>query len=77
MAYLTSNLKSLHAYDLKSPLSKFLIKAPFTPKYFNEELLGLADASGVSFEWLQQAHMLGKLNHKSAKLVDTPTIKMF
>ena len=34
---------------------------PFTPEYFNQELQGIADASGVDFKRLQYVHMLGEL----------------
>jgi len=33
----------------------------FTPPYFDQELQGLADASGLDFKTLQNIHMLGEL----------------
>ena len=37
------------------------ITEEFTPPYFDQELQGLADASGLEFKMLQQIHMLGEL----------------
>ena len=37
------------------------ITEEFTPPYFNQELQGLADASGLDFKMLQNIHMLGEL----------------
>ena len=38
------------------------LTAPFTPSYFNEELRGLSDASGVSYSLLQEIHMAGQID---------------
>ena len=37
------------------------ITQEFTPPYFDQELQGLADASGLDFKMLQNIHMLGEL----------------
>ena len=42
------------------------ITLEFTPEYFNQELKGISDASGVDFKMMQQIHMLGELTKGKA-----------
>eukprot|EP00038_Savillea_parva_P029587 m.72054 g.72054 ORF g.72054 m.72054 type:complete len:452 (-) comp8758_c0_seq1:77-1432(-) len=42
--------------------------APFTPGHFKQELHGLADASGVSFNKIQHVHLLGELTKGSCSM---------
>ena len=56
------------------------ITEEFTPPYFNQELQGLADASGLDFKMLQNIHMLGELTKvlfASIKPPETQTIRYF
>jgi len=45
------------------------ITAPYTADYFNTELMGLADASGVDFKMIQRIHMLGMYINFDRKMV--------
>jgi len=42
--------------------------APFTADYFNEEIQGLADATGIPYERIQQIHMLGEVTKGSCSM---------
>jgi hypothetical protein len=42
--------------------------APWTGQYFNEELQGMADATGIPFEKIQHIHMIGELTKGSCSL---------
>jgi isopenicillin-N N-acyltransferase-like protein len=44
------------------------ITAPYTPDYFNTEIRGLSDASGVDFDMIQRIHMLGELTKGSCSM---------
>lgn len=41
----------------------------FTPQYFDQELQGLADASGLDFKMLQNIHMLGELTKGACSMM--------
>jgi isopenicillin-N N-acyltransferase-like protein len=45
------------------------ITTEFTPSYFDEELKGLSDASGVDFQLLQNIHMLGELTKGACSMM--------
>jgi len=42
--------------------------APWTPKYFNDELRGLASTGGVDFKKIERVHMLGELTKGSCSM---------
>ena len=45
------------------------ITQEFTPEYFNQELRGMADASGLDFKMMQQIHMLGELTKGACSMM--------
>ena len=45
------------------------ITLEFTPEYFNQELKGMSDASGVDFKMMQQIHMLGELTKGACSMM--------
>jgi len=45
------------------------ITQEFTPPYFDQELQGLADASGLDFKMLQNIHMLGELTKGACSMM--------
>ena len=44
----------------------YLLTEPYTPKYFYDEMRGLADASGIDYILLRRVHMIPELIKVSA-----------
>ncbi|XP_077989372.1 protein dcd1A-like [Glandiceps talaboti] len=53
--------------DIALDLEKAATK-PFTPKYFNEEIQGMADAAGVDVKKIERIHMIGELTKGSCSM---------
>lgn len=45
------------------------ITAPFTGEYFDQELRGMSDASGLEFAMMQRIHMLGELTKGACSMM--------
>ena len=51
-----------HASRLEGALDlEYIITRRYTGKYFEEEIKGLADASGISEKKIRRIHMIGEL----------------
>ena len=52
----------LHAIRLEAALDlEYEVTREYTGKYFEEEISGLADASGLSEKKIRRIHMIGEL----------------